>query len=50
MRKFLKQLFCRHDYEVFKNPFRQYMGISYKVTLICKKCGKVKVVDYSRLF
>ena len=43
MIKFIKQLFCKHDYEIeeyFHGDVKNYgIGIG-----VCKKCGKRKVV------
>lgn len=42
MKKFLKQLFCRHKnvgYYEKKSPFRALNGV--RVFRICKGCGKI---------
>jgi len=42
MRKFFKQLFCKHDY--FPTAFKQY-GFWFD-HLRCKKCGKEKILTF----
>lgn len=43
MKKFIKQLFCKHDYKIeeyFHGDVKNYgVGVG-----VCKKCGKRKVV------
>lgn len=44
--KFIKQLFCKHDYK-FQIEIRAKSGIAFEQIIIrkCSKCGKTKVID-----
>jgi len=39
--KFLKQLFCRHDYTYLKSEYKAIYKIK---SYICLKCGKFKKI------
>lgn len=43
-----KQLFCRHDYQVFANIYGDLIHhLKARTVLMCRKCGKRKLVkDY----
>ena len=42
--KFIKQLFCRHDWEIVKKVSKLYCIGGEQLYKRCKKCGKV--VEY----
>ena len=43
MKKFIKQLFCKHDYKIVEYFFGDMKNYGVGVG-VCKKCGKRKVV------
>ncbi len=43
MKKFIKQLFCKHDYKIEEYFFGDMKNYGVGVG-VCKKCGKRKVV------
>ena len=43
MKKFIKQLFCKHDYKIVQYFFGDQRNYAYGIGE-CKKCGKRKVV------
>ena len=43
MMKFIKQLFCKHDYKIVERFYGDQRNYAYGVG-VCEKCGKRKVV------
>ena len=43
MKKFLKKLFCKHEYIVTTKPYIIDGGFRKMGVRTCKKCGKIQV-------